>query len=146
MSVSFYILDGACLYMPFSMGLSRVIKWVCWPIHTHTNPWGRLKWPYAVIKLTDHLKCGLALDLMIFKLRKSMVIHDTKCPCWDQVSLNNPNPSPNLFLCISDFHNSHMATQSPCKDHNSHLLSRDCLSLDECLIWWSGSCENIYVS
>ena len=25
-----------------------MIKWVYWPIHTHTNPWGRLKWPSAI--------------------------------------------------------------------------------------------------
>ena len=24
----------------------RVTKWVCEAIHTHTNPWGRLKWQY----------------------------------------------------------------------------------------------------
>ena len=28
-------------------------------------------------------------DLQVLK---SMVIHDTECPYWDQVSLNNPNP------------------------------------------------------
>ena len=26
-----------------------------------------------------------------------MVIHDTECPYWDQVSLNNPNPNQDLF-------------------------------------------------
>ena len=33
--------------------------------------------------------CGLISDLVICKFRQSMVIHDTKCPYWDQVSLNN---------------------------------------------------------
>ena len=28
---------------------------------------------------------------------KSMVIHDTECPYWDQVSLNNTNPNPAIF-------------------------------------------------
>ena len=28
---------------------------------------------------------------MIWKYRNSMVIHDTKCPHWDQMSLNNTN-------------------------------------------------------
>ena len=33
--------------------------------------------------------CSLISDLVIFKFRKSMVIHDTECPYWDKVSLNN---------------------------------------------------------
>ena len=46
-------------------------------------------------------------DLVICKFRKSMVIHDTECPYWDQVSLNNPNlpnqnPIPSLFLSSHD--------------------------------------------
>ena len=28
-------------------------------------------------------------DLVICKYKKSMVIHNTECPYWDQVSLNN---------------------------------------------------------
>ena len=28
-------------------------------------------------------------ELVIYKFRKSMVMHDTECPYWDQVSLNN---------------------------------------------------------
>ena len=35
--------------------------------------------------------CGFISDLVICKFRKSMVIHDTECPYWDQVSLNNTN-------------------------------------------------------
>ena len=32
-------------------------------------------------------------------LIKNMVIHDTECPYWDQVSLNNTNQTkPNQFL------------------------------------------------
>ena len=65
-------------------------------IYTHTNPWGRLKWPYAITRLTSHFMCGLMSDPVICKLRKSMVIHDTKCPCRDQVSLNNTNPTQPL--------------------------------------------------
>ena len=56
-----------------------------------TNPRGRLKWPYAVTRLTAHFMCGLMSDLVICKFRKSMVIHDVECPYWDQVSLNNTN-------------------------------------------------------
>ena len=59
-------------------------------IHTtHTNPWGKLKWPYPITRLTAHFMCGLMFDLVIWKFRKSMIIHDTECPYWDQVSLNN---------------------------------------------------------
>ena len=36
-------------------------------------------------------------DLVVCKFRKSMVIHDTRCPYWDQVSLNNTNQT-NLIL------------------------------------------------
>ena len=34
--------------------------------------------------------CGLMSDLIICKFRKSMVIHDTECPYWDQVSSYSP--------------------------------------------------------
>ena len=60
-------------------------------IHTHTNPWGRLKWPYAITRLIAHFICGWMSARVICKVRKSMVIHDTECPYWDQVSLNNTN-------------------------------------------------------
>ena len=44
--------------------------------------------------------CSLMSDLMISKFRKTMVIHDTECPYWDQVSLNNTNPTkPSLLHC-----------------------------------------------
>ena len=32
-------------------------------------------------------------DLVICKFRKYVVIHDTECPYWNQVSLNNINPT-----------------------------------------------------
>ena len=50
---------------------------------------------------TDHMQSlgsqptfmyGLMSDLVICKFRKSMVVHDSECPYWDQVSLNNSNP------------------------------------------------------
>ena len=40
----------------------------------------------------------------ICKLKKSMVIHDTECPYWDQVSLNNTNqtkPQKKIFILLS---------------------------------------------
>ena len=43
-----------------------VIKWVCELIHTHTIPWGRLKWPYAITRLTAHFMCGLMSDIWWF--------------------------------------------------------------------------------
>ena len=36
-------------------------------------------------------------------LIKSMVIHDTECPYWDQVSLNNTNQPTNLICVRSRF-------------------------------------------
>ena len=40
----------------------------------------------------------------ICKLKKSMIIHDTECPYWDQVSLNNTNqtkPGWKPTLCVT---------------------------------------------
>ena len=50
--------------------------------------------------------CGLMSDLVNCKVRKSIIIHDTECPYWDQVSLNNTNQT--LFdhaymLCRDNF-------------------------------------------
>ena len=36
---------------------------------THANPWGRLKWPSAIIRLQGHFTCGLMHDLAICKHR-----------------------------------------------------------------------------
>ena len=89
-----------------------LIKWVCYPLYTHTNPWGRSKWPYAITRLTALFMCGLMSALVICNFRKSIVIHDTECLYWDQVPLNNTKPtnqiSPNVcpintwntFCCI----------------------------------------------
>ena len=58
-------------------------KGVCLPLHTHTNPWGRLKWPSTTTRLTAHFVCGLMSDMVICKFRKGVVMHDTECPFWD---------------------------------------------------------------
>ena len=50
-----------------------------------------LKRPYAITRLTAHFMCGLTSDLVICKFWKSMVMHDTECPYWDQVLSNNTN-------------------------------------------------------
>ena len=42
--------------------------------------------------------CGLMSDLVICKFWKSMVMHDTECPHWDQVSLSNTNPNPSYQI------------------------------------------------
>ena len=39
-------------------------------------------------------------DLQVWK---SMVIHDTECPYWDQVSLNDPNPNPTEMCSQRNF-------------------------------------------
>ena len=79
--------------------ISGVIKWVCLSIHTHTNPWGRLKWPYAITRLTVHFTCGLMYALVICMQRKEYGVHDNKHPDWDWVSLNNKN-SNWCFRCM----------------------------------------------
>ena len=60
---------------------SWVIKWVCVPIHTHPNPWGKLKWPSANTSLTAHITCGLMSAFVICKRGKEC-FHT-----WDQMSL-----------------------------------------------------------
>ena len=55
-----------------------------------------------ITRLTAHFMCGLMSDLLICKFIKCMVIHDTECPYWDQVSLNNTNQPTNLCeRCIA---------------------------------------------
>ena len=41
----------------------------------------RLKWSFAITRLTVHCVSGLMSGLVICKFRKSMVIHDTEYPC-----------------------------------------------------------------
>ena len=45
---------------------------------------------------------GLMSDLVICRFTKSMVRHDTECPYWDQVSLNNTKPNQSLLYCNID--------------------------------------------
>ena len=51
---------------------------------------------YEITRLTAHFMCGLMSVQVICKLRKSMVIHDTKCPFWNQVSLKTLTNQPTL--------------------------------------------------
>ena len=60
-------------------------------IYPHKPLW---KWPIAITRLTTHFTCGLMSGLVICEHRKLLVIHNTKCPYWDQVSINNPR-TPN---------------------------------------------------
>ena len=64
---------------------------------THTYPHnlpGWFKWPYDhITRLTCQFMCGRMSYLLICKFRKSMVIHDTECTYWDQVSSHNTNPT-----------------------------------------------------
>ena len=65
---------------------------------THTyphNPWGRFT------RLAPPFMCGLMSDMVICKFRKSMVIHDTECPYWDQVSLNSTNPTQPKYSLLN---------------------------------------------
>ena len=65
---------------------------------THTYPHKPLrkilKRPYAITRLTAHLMCDLMSDLVTWKFRKNMVMHDTERPYWDQVPWNNTKPCP----------------------------------------------------
>ena len=49
-------------------------------------------------RLTANFLCGLISDMVICKFRKCMVIHNTECPYWGQVSLNNTNQTILQFL------------------------------------------------
>ena len=93
--------DCLALFITLSPSQMRPVPWAYspqgWqseyvnPYIPTQNPRGRLKWPYTITRLTAHFMCGLMSNLVICKFRKSMVIHDTECPYWDQVSLNNTN-------------------------------------------------------
>ena len=58
---------------------------------------------------------GLMSDLVNCNFRKSMVIHGTECPYWDQVSLNNPNPNP--FTALSTY------LSSPSNNHVTRIVT-----------------------
>ena len=61
---------------------------------THTyphKPLGKIKWPYAITKLTTYFTCSLMSDLAICKFRKSMVIHDTNV-LTETKKQQKPNP------------------------------------------------------
>ena len=79
------------------------IEWVCYPVHIHTNHWGRLKWPYAIARMTAHFMCGLMSDLMIGNFRRKKMyghtyVQDTECSHWDQVSLTQHKPNATHWL------------------------------------------------
>ena len=70
---------------------------------THTYPHKPLRkikvTIYIITRLTANFMCGVMSDLVNWEFRKSMVIHDTECPYWDQVPLNNTNQTkPNLIF------------------------------------------------
>ena len=44
--------------------------------------------------------CGLMSCLVVCKFRKSMVIHDTECPYWDEVSLNSTNHTSRSYSSL----------------------------------------------
>ena len=71
---------------------------------THTyphNPMRKIKVTICKItRLTIHFMCSLMSDLVICKFGKSLVIHDTECPFWDQVSLNNTNKTKLIVLTV----------------------------------------------
>ena len=81
-----------------SFGADKVSRAYVNPyIPTH-KPLRRIK-VYVITRLILNLLFGVALmsDLVICKFRKSMVLQDTECPYWDQVSLNNTNHTQSHF-------------------------------------------------
>ena len=79
--IGMYISCLKMLHLPlicWNMSPLRVTKFVCEAIHTHTNPWGRLKWPYN--QTTDRLLYVMGL-------------HDLTCLTETmQTSLNTTKP------------------------------------------------------
>ena len=70
---------------------SGVIKLVCKPAHTHTNPRGRLKWPSAITRLTAHCTCGLMSDLVICRHKKVWLYVTPNILIKTRCKLNNTN-------------------------------------------------------
>ena len=72
---------------------------------THTylhKPPRKMKWPSTITRLTAHFTCSVMSDLVISKLRKNMVIHNTEWTIF-LTSLLRPGvikqhkPNPNHF-------------------------------------------------
>ena len=82
-----------------------VIKWICWPIHTHTNPWGSLVTIYNHQATSPLHEWPVAYESGDLEILESvcMVIHDTKFPYWDQVSLHNTNTNPLIIIMDIDY-------------------------------------------
>ena len=113
-----------------------------------TKPLGRLKWPYIITRLTLYV-CPVVWsgDLQVYK---NMVLHDTRCPYWDQVSLNNINPPTfvswwhhwwrYMHIVITLIHHIMMSLMtsdtSLMKSRRSHFTSRKVPSLVSRNITW----------
>ena len=76
-----------------------MIKWVSWLIHTYTTPEKRRLIKVIISNHQADSPLHVWSDLVICKFRKSVVIHDTKCPYWDQASLNNKNQTKYMYPC-----------------------------------------------
>ena len=100
---------GLIVHITSSLGYEHVN-----PYKYPHKPWRKIEVAICKItRLTVHFMCGLMSDLLICKLIKSMAIHDTECPYWDQVSLNNTNETKRVLLITSPFllHNPHMPSR-----------------------------------
>ena len=97
----------SCLTLHISWP-SGVIKWVCSPIHTHANPWGRTRGHLQLPSWQPSLRLAWCLIWWFtVTARNSLVTHGTKWPYWNQVFLNNIKLNHVSYLCIqtsvSDF-------------------------------------------
>ena len=83
--------------------------------------------------------CDLTSDLVICKFRKSMVVHDSECPYWDQVSLNDTNPTqPIQQYTTTNAHKCSSAVRrNQQQQHNDILINvhRPVGTKNIC-VWW----------
>ena len=61
-------------------------------------------------------------NLVIYKFRKSIVIHDNECPYWDQVSLNNTNTNTNPNLAFDVNYKLHRTSLPNCMCNNLVII------------------------
>lgn len=79
------------------------------------NPWRKLKWPCSITWLTGHFMCGLMFTMVIYKLRKRMVIRT-----WHGMSLLRSGVikqhKPWWHLCLNVVEDCIVITTKECLD------------------------------
>ena len=72
------------------------------------KPLRKIKLPSPIARLTLTLLVAWCLIWWFASIEKSMVVHDTECPYWDQVSLNNTTQERSPSYGLSDFRYQHL--------------------------------------